>query len=156
MSAAEPYEPGVSPHDPEKHSAWLDSLSDDDKLVVHTPSGYQHMLLMAAYAKRGLQYEMPAGKRLQLLEKLNGLTDNYFTPEMLAIIEPMSDTEMEMMHEAKSLDREDDRLGQAFKVLTSWRVFGHFRRLNPSYLAAIKLRSQMTAAGTTPALQAFN
>ena len=59
---------------------------------------------------------------------------------------------MEMMNEARSLDREDDRLGQAsFDVLTSWRVFGHFRRLNPSFLAAIKLRQQMTATGTAPA-----
>jgi hypothetical protein len=75
---------------------------------------------------------------------------------MLAVISPMSNTEMEMMREARTLDREDDRLGHAsFKILTSWRVFGHFRRLNPSYLAAIKLRQQMTAAGTAPA-QAFN
>ena len=138
------------------HRAWLDSLSADDRLVVHTPPGYQHLMPWAAYAKRALQFEMPAGSRLKLLEQLNNLTDLYFTPEMLATIEPMSDTEIEMMNEARSLDREEHRLGQAcFMVLTSWRVFGHFRRLNPSYLAAIKLRQQMTAAGNAPA-QAFN
>jgi hypothetical protein len=120
---------------------------------VNTPAGYQHLMLWAAYAKRALQYEMPAGKRLQLLEKLNSLTDDYFAPEMLAIIEPMCDTEIAMVNEARSLDREDDRIGQAsFEVLTSWRVFGHFRRLNPSYLAAIKLREQMTAGKVAPAM----
>jgi len=70
------------------------------------------------------------------------ITDWYFTPEMLATIEPMSNTEIEIFHEATSLDHEDHfpRCNESFKVLTSWRVFGHFRRLNPSYLAAIKLR----------------
>jgi hypothetical protein len=129
-----------------------EQMDDDELSVLQAPTGYLHLMLWAAAAKRALLFDMPAGKRLQLLEKLNGLTDNYFTPEMLAAITPMSDTEMEMVNEARSLDREDDRLGQAsFDVLTSWRVFGHFRRLNPSYLAAIKLRQQMTAAGTAPA-----
>jgi len=95
---------------------------------------------------------MKPGKRLKLLELLNSLTDNWLTPEMLAIIAPASDTEMAMVNEARSLDREDDRLGQAsFDVLTSWRVFKHFRRLNPSFMAAIKLRQQMTATGAAPA-----
>jgi len=93
---------------------------------------------------------------IDLISPLVGMstpTSSFFlSPEMLAIIEPAGDTEMEMMNEARSLDREDDRLGQAsFDVLTSWRVFGHFRRLNPSFLAAIKLRQQMTATGTAPA-----
>jgi hypothetical protein len=156
MSNAEPYEPGVSEYDQGQHAAWLAALSDDGKLAVYTPAGYIHLMLWASAAKRALQWEMKPGKRLKLLEKLNSLTDNYLTPEMLAIIEPMCDTQVEMMNEARSLDREDDRLGQAsFDVLTSWRVFKHFRRLNQSLLAAIKLRQQMTAAGTAPA-QSFN
>jgi len=83
---------------------------DDDELVLNTPVGYWHLMLMAAYAKRGLQFKMSAGKRLKLLELLNSLTDGYFTPDMLAIIEPMCDTQMEMVNEARSLDGEDDRL----------------------------------------------
>jgi hypothetical protein len=119
----------------------------DDRLVLFTPAGYKHFFLWAAYVKRALQFELPAGKRLKLLERLNSLTDLYFTPEMLATIEPMSDTEIEMVNEARSLDLEDDRLGQAsFDVLTSQRVFGHFLRLNPSLMTAIKLRGEMTAA----------
>jgi hypothetical protein len=108
-----------------------DELSDDDRLAVHTPAGYIHLMLWASAAKRALQWEMKPGKRLKLLEMLNSLTDNYFTQDMLAIIEPMCDTQMQMVSEARSLDREDDRLGQAsFDVLTSPKVFGHFRRLS--------------------------
>jgi hypothetical protein len=61
----------------------------------------------------------------------------------------MGDIEMEMLNEAKSLDG-DKGCEASFRVLTSPKVFGHFRRLNPSYLAAIKLRQQMTAAGKSP------
>jgi hypothetical protein len=129
-----------------------EQIDDEPDNELAVPAGYIHLMLWASAAKRALQWEMKPGKRLRLLELLNGLTDNYFTPDMLAIIEPMSDTEMAMVSEARSLDREDDRLGQAsFDVLTSPKVFGHFRRLNPSFLAAIKLRQQMTAAGTAPA-----
>jgi hypothetical protein len=39
MTGAQPYEPGVSEYDQEQHAAWLDSLSDDDRLAVHTPAG---------------------------------------------------------------------------------------------------------------------
>jgi hypothetical protein len=132
-------------------SEQTEALSDDDG-ALQTPAGYVHLMLMAAYAKRGLQYQMKPGKRLKLLELLNSLTDNYFTPDMLATIEPMSDTEMAMVSEARSLDREDDRLGNAsFDVLTSPKVFGHFLKLNPSFVAAIKLRQQMTATGAVPA-----
>jgi hypothetical protein len=130
MSNAEPYDPGVSEYDQGQHAAWLASLSDDDRLAVHTPAGYIHLMQWASAAKRALQWEMRPGKRLKLLELLNSLTDNWLTPEMLAIIALAGDTEMEMMNEARSLDREDDRLGQAsFDVLTSWRVFSHFRAL---------------------------
>jgi hypothetical protein len=128
--------------DQDKHAAWLDSLSDDDRLVVHTPVGYQHLMLWAAYVKRALQGDMKAGKRLRLLERLNSITDWYFTPEMLAAIEPMCDTGDAMMREALSLDG-DKGCENSFKILTSWRVFGHFRRLNPSLMTAIRLRNEM-------------
>jgi hypothetical protein len=55
-----------------------------------------------------------------------------------------------MMDEALSLDGEKG-CENSFKILTSWRVFRHFRRLNSSYLAAIKLRQQITATGAAPA-----
>jgi hypothetical protein len=129
----------------EEHRAWLESLSEDESLVMQTPVGYQWLMLNAAYCKRVLQEkEISVGTRLRLLEGLNKLTDLYFTLEMLAAIQPMSDTEIEIFNEAKSLDHEEERplCNASFNVLTSWRVFGHFRRLNPSYLAAIKLRQK--------------
>jgi hypothetical protein len=120
----------------------------DDELLV--PAGYMHLMLWAAVAKRALQWEMKPGKRLKLLELLNGLTDNWLTPEMLPMIAPAGDTEMAMLGEAKSLDGDKD-CKNSFDVLTSQKVFGHFRRLNLSFMAAIKLRQQMTATGAAPA-----
>jgi hypothetical protein len=135
--------------DDERRHAWLHSLSADESRVVMVPVGYKHTLLIIAYIKRALvTCEMRAGERLRFLEKLNGLTDIFITPEMLAIIEPMSDAEMAIMHEARSLDREDDKLGSAsFKVLTSWKVFNHLLRLNPSLLSAILLREKRDNSG---------
>jgi hypothetical protein len=94
---------------------------------------------------------MKPGKRLRFLELLNSLTDGWLTPEILAVIEPAGDTEMAMINEAKSLDG-DKGCEASLKVLTSPKVFGHFRRLNPSFVAAIKLRQQMTATGNVPRL----
>ena len=120
---------------------------DADELLV--PAGYQHLMLMAAYAKRGLQFEMKPGKRLKLLELLNSLCDAWFVPEMLAVITPAGDTEAAMIDEARSLDG-DKGCEASFNVLTSPKVFGHFCKLNASFLAAIKIREQMTAAGKSP------
>jgi hypothetical protein len=62
--------------------------------------------------------------------------------EMIEMIEPMSDTEVKMMHEAQSLDRKDDPAGLAsFKALTG-EVFDDFLALNPSLLAAIVLHNK--------------
>jgi hypothetical protein len=129
----------------EEHSAWWDSLSDEQKMIAYVPSGYKHILLAIALTKRVLTTcKMKAGEKLQVLEKLNGLTDGYITPEMLAMIEPMSDTEYEMLNEARSLDQPDDKAGRAsFDVLTSPDVFEHFVRLNPSLLAAIKFHNAL-------------
>lgn len=82
----------------EEHRAWLESLSEDESLVVQTPVGYQWLMLNAAYCKRVLQEkEISVGTRLRVLEGLNKITDLYFTLEMLAAIQPMSDTEMKYL-----------------------------------------------------------
>jgi hypothetical protein len=130
------------PHDHEKHCAWLASLSSDESLVVHTPSGYLLTFIMIALTKRALlTKDIKPADQLLLLEKMNGLTDQYFTPEMLATVEPMGNTEYKIFEKAKSLDRPGDKAGRAsYKVLTSPHVFWHFITLNPSILAAMKLR----------------
>ncbi len=85
---------------------------------------------------------MKAGERLQVFEWIDGQTCTVITPELLEMIAPMSDTEIKMMHEAKSLDRKDDPAGLAsFKILTA-EVFGDFLKLNPSLLAAIVLHNK--------------
>jgi hypothetical protein len=123
-----------------------------DQAPEQIPAGYSHLMLWAAAAKATLRLQMKPGKRLRLLELLNGLTDNWLTPEMLAMIEPAGETELAMIAEARSLDREDDRLGQAsFNMLTNPQVVAHFMRLNPSLVKAAKLRAQMTATGAAPA-----
>jgi len=55
---------------------------------------------------------------------------------MLAAIQPMSDVELDIVHEAMALDG-DERCDASFKVLTSRRVFAIFQQLNPSYSAAL-------------------
>lgn len=117
--------------------AWRATLTADENFVLHTTPGRRFDFLFAAYLKRALTtLKMKAGERLQLLEWLN----QSFSPNVLAAIQPMSEAEAAIMREARSLDRKDDPAAMAsFRVLTSWKVFGHFLRLNPSYLAAIKL-----------------
>src|SRR5271169_5910961 len=104
--------------------------AEEERAVLHFPTGHRHALLFIAYVKNILvNGEMKAGQRLQFLEWINEQT---FAPEVLEIIEPMSDTEMKMMLEARSLDHKDDPAGMAsFKVLTS-EVFNDFLALNPS------------------------
>jgi hypothetical protein len=126
----------------EEARAWWATLSDEEKMVAYVPCGYQHLLLIIAYVKRTLVLcEMKAGERLHMLEWLNKQTDNYILPEMLAVIEPMSDAEMAMMHEARSLDQEGSD-SKSFEILTSQKVFNSFLALNPSILAAIRLRER--------------
>jgi hypothetical protein len=130
------------PYDHDQHSAWLASLSPDESLVVHTPSGYLLLFIIVALTKRALLTEgIKPAEQLHLLEKMNRLTDQYFTPAMLAVIEPMGDTEYKIYEQAKSLDPPGDKSARAsFDVLTIPRVFWHLVTLNPSILAAIKLR----------------
>lgn len=97
-------------------------------------------LLAIAYIKHGLMHcKMKAGEQRELLERLNRM----FDPAVLTAIEPMSDAEVKMVNEARSLDRKDWRPGEggmvSYELLTRPKVFEHFVRLNPSILRAIKI-----------------
>jgi hypothetical protein len=118
---------------------------EEERAVRHFPCGYKHTLLFIAYCKYGLvNCEMRAGQRLQFLEWVNRQVDLIVTADMLATIEPASITEVKMMDEALSLDREDDPAGMgSFRVLTSADVFADFLRLNPSLLKAIMLHDAL-------------
>lgn len=109
------------------------------------PVGYRYQLLLIAFTKYVLSLKMGQGQRLRFLELLNDMTDRFITPEMLAVVEPMSETEVNMLIAARSLDAADDKAGSAsFKVLTRRDIFDHFLELNPSLLTAIKMRVELS------------
>jgi hypothetical protein len=110
--------------------------------VACLPCGYRFQMLVIAHAKYVLKtVEMKAGDRLHLLERLDELTDSYLTSEVLALIQPMSETEIDMLHEAFSLDGKQ-RGSASFDILTRDDVFRNFVSLNPSILAAIEMRAK--------------
>jgi hypothetical protein len=121
----------------------LAQTSDDD-LCLHVADGHKWSLIIAALTKRVL--EIPGIKpadRLDLLERLNGMTDRWFTADLLASISPLCDTGAAIFHEARTLDPPQDgtHCAASFNLLATPSVFRHFVQLNPSILAAIKYRA---------------
>ena len=129
----------------EQHRAWLASLSPDESLVVHTPAGYLFDFLAVAMGKRALMTKgIKPAEQLAVLERMHALVDEYFTPEMLAAVQPMCDTGCAIFEEATSLDPptsngSDGAWRESARILTCPRVFWHFVTLNPSILIAIKI-----------------
>ena len=115
--------------------------SADENAVAITPRGYRYALILAALTKRVLlAKDLKPHDRLELLERLDRVTDRSFSPAVIAVIEPASDVESAIVHEAHSLDPPNNqRCGASFDVLTSQRVFCNFLMLNPSLLAAVKM-----------------
>jgi hypothetical protein len=121
---------------------------------------YAFCFIAAALVKRSLQDEkMAAGARLHLLERLNAMTDAHFTSEMLALVDPMSDLELEIYREAKSLDPPRpnskaeflfSRCRSSFDVLTG-PAFKHFLRLNAGMQKAVDLCEAPRSPATTTA-----
>ena len=134
----------------------LDLSAEDREVVAFCPTGCRHTLLLIAFLKNILTtHKMQVGERLRFLDRINNCVDNYVTVEMLALIQPMDDTQIKMFLEARKLDDPKDKLGNAsFNLLTSEQVFGHFLRLNPSLLNAIRqragIRKQEAAAIVAP------
>jgi hypothetical protein len=118
--------------------------TSDDELCLYVPDGYKWVFIIASLTKRALQIPgLKAADRLNLLEKLNGTTDKFFTANLLASISPMCDTAYDIFKEARSLDppQDDTHCDASFQVLATPSVFRHFVKLNPSILAAIKERA---------------
>jgi hypothetical protein len=123
--------------------AWIDALGADETLILYTPRGYKHALVLVSYFKRALAREsMTVGERLEILEGISAMVDGYFTAAALALIAPAGDTDAQMIEAALSLDHENDE--RSFSVLTGWEVFGNLVRLNPTIMAAIKTMSFAT------------
>ena len=103
----------------------------DDNLCLHISDGHKWSLIAATLTKRMLQIpDIKPTDRLALLERLNGLTDDWFTADMLATIEPMCDTGYAIYEQARTLDPADDKICNAsFTVLATPKVFEHFLEL---------------------------
>ena len=118
--------------------------TSDDELCLHVPDGIKWVFIVASLTKRTLQIPgLKAADRLDLLERLNGLTGDYLTADMLADISPMCDTACAIFKEARTLDtpQDDTHCDASFNVLATPSVFRHFVQLNPSIMAAIKLNA---------------
>ena len=55
--------------DDEQRCRWLDSLSDDERILLYVPPGYRFAFIKAALTKRALATDdIKVGDRLHLLE----------------------------------------------------------------------------------------
>lgn len=115
-------------------------ITDDERLVLHTPVGYRYTMVLVALTKRILTtYELSVGDRLRMLEAINSFVDNVFTEAALAAIAPASDTEMDMIRECWRADEGATRRGASLDLMASQDVFAHFVKINPTLLASIRL-----------------
>ena len=115
-----------------------------DELCLHVADGHKWSFIIASLTKRALQIPgLKPADRLDLLEKLNSLTDGYFSADLLASISPMCETAYAIFKEARTLDPPQDtaHCAASFSLLATPSVFRHFVQLNPSMLAAIKFRA---------------
>lgn len=123
----------------EQRAAWMASLNADETLILQCPAGYRFNLVAVSYLKRVLATrQMTIGDQLEFLEALNGMVDERFTTEGLALVKPADDISAQMIEEARKLDADDSTLSRSFDVLTSWEVFGNLVRLNPTIMDAMK------------------
>jgi hypothetical protein len=98
------------------------------------------LLILIALTKRALLTpDIKPSDQILLLEKMGELTDVRFTQAVIAAVAPASDTECEIVKEARSLDAPGNKDMASYKVLSSPRVFSGLAALNPSLLAAIRL-----------------
>lgn len=117
---------------PDAHQAWIDGMSEDEKIILHTPVGYRYVLVSLAEVKWFLSTEMPAEYRLKFLEFIDSHAD-MFTPEAIAAVDPMPAEGREMIKEARKLGR------KWLDVVARWEVFNAFISLNPSMMTALRL-----------------
>ncbi|MCX7313807.1 MAG: hypothetical protein NTV56_19335 [Alphaproteobacteria bacterium] len=119
----------------DEHSAWLDNLKGDERLIVHAPVGHVHTILIASTVKRALQYSMTLRMRSDFLEGLERLIDGrVITEKVMAAIKPADDVSFAMIREADALP-----VFKKYEVLASVEVFGALAKLNPSLLDALRL-----------------
>jgi hypothetical protein len=90
--------------------------------------GHRYTLVCASVAKHALKSEMPAEMRLQFLSLLEKMVDQWLTPEIIAMVEPIDDSGLELSMEAGKLGYR--AYPGALDVFA--RKFDVFAALNPS------------------------
>jgi len=115
-----------------EHCAWIDSLNEDQTIILHTPIGHRYSLVMIAVTKRFLTTKLPTETRLKLLEFLEREEASGFA---VAMVQPICDDGYAIYREAQKLGAH-----KALDVYASWDVFNALVALNPSLLDAIKFR----------------
>jgi hypothetical protein len=123
----------ISKFSPAERSAWEASLSDDALIILHSSTGERYTLVFISLVKRMLSMEIPQNYRLQYLEWLD--RDRDITPEMIGAVNRMCVDGYELLREAQKLGAK-----KALDVISRLEVFTAFVALNPSVLAAIKMR----------------
>jgi hypothetical protein len=118
----------------DERRAWLASMTPDEHETVMCPVGFRFNIIIAGYTKYALATcPMDAKTRLEMLEGLESLGISALTA-----IEPCCETSFQMIEEALRSDGKE-KLSRSFDILTSWEIFNHLLRLNPSWMAAVKL-----------------
>jgi hypothetical protein len=126
----------------EQRLAWHESWNEDERAVAHTSPGHRWGMVLASYLKRILimpEAKLTANEQIRVLEFLAGIVDTVFDSEALAAIEPACDTAMDIVRTAMGADTDRKRINESFDILTSWEVFWHLVRLNPSLLEAVRI-----------------
>lgn len=102
--------------------------------------GHIYTLVFVSVVKRWLRSEMSADIRLEFLQHLDKMTDQWLTPGVFALVEPIDDKGQELFDEAAKLGFEivfEPGVGRridAFDVL--YEKFDVFAALNPSLQTA--------------------
>ncbi|TQF28786.1 hypothetical protein [Bradyrhizobium sp. UNPA324] len=97
--------------------------------------GHKYTLVCASLAKHALTAEdMPPAMRLQFLTYLERMVDQWLTPEVIAMVEPMDDKGLELSKEAGKLGYK----GRPSALDVYAEKFDVFAALNPSLQRAYK------------------
>jgi len=125
-------------------------MSDEDiRTFLHDtccPIGHMYTLVLISLTKRILKEEMPASYRLQFLEHLEKLRDNWLTADTVAAVEPVCDKGYEII-------REVQKLGASKALDVYAKHFKTFAGLNPSLIADGRGRASDGVGGCEGCLQ---
>ena len=119
--------------DDERH-AWIDSLKEDERAILHCPVGHRYTFVFISYVKHLLAGDLPMDYRLKFLQWLDDRNERWERPEIIAAIEPMCEDGYQLLRETMKLGSK-----KSLDVIASWEVFNAFVALNPSLLTAIKM-----------------